>query len=117
MGKDAGWSADNTAFGSGGALLQKLNRDTNKFAFKCSYAKINGMGVNVFKDPITDKGKKSKSGLLTLEKTAQGKFVTVTDGKGDKGKDQLVEVFRNGYLLVDQKMDDIRSRAAEGVPM
>merc|ERR1719487_127336 len=115
--KDAGWAADNTAFGSGGALLQKLNRDTMKFAFKCSWAKINGKGVNVFKDPITDKGKKSKAGLLTLEKDAGGKFVTVTDGRGDKGKDQLVEVFRNGYLLVDLKMDDIRARAAEGVPM
>ena len=32
----AGWAADNLAFGSGGALLQKLNRDTQKCAFKCS---------------------------------------------------------------------------------
>ena len=29
-------SADNISFGCGGALLQKLNRDTNKFAFKAS---------------------------------------------------------------------------------
>merc|ERR1719238_2381225 len=107
--KKAGWAADNTAFGSGGALLQKLNRDTNKFAFKCSYAKIDGKGTNVFKDPITDKGKKSKAGMLTLEKSGD-KFITVTDGKGDKSKDLLVEVFRNGKLLVDLKMDDIRTR-------
>ena len=33
--QSAGWSADNIAFGSGGGLLQKLNRDTEKFAFKC----------------------------------------------------------------------------------
>jgi hypothetical protein len=26
----SGWAADNLAFGSGGALLQKLNRDTQK---------------------------------------------------------------------------------------
>ena len=32
----AGFSADNIAFGSGGGLLQKLNRDTLKFAFKCA---------------------------------------------------------------------------------
>lgn len=32
----AGFAADNLAFGSGGALLQKLNRDTFKCAFKCS---------------------------------------------------------------------------------
>ena len=39
------WSADNIAFGSGGALLQKLNRDTQKCAFKCSYCVIDHEGV------------------------------------------------------------------------
>ncbi len=33
MGK---WAAENIGFGSGGALLQKMDRDTQKFAFKCS---------------------------------------------------------------------------------
>ncbi len=33
--KQHGWSAENIGFGSGGGLLQKLNRDTQKFAFKC----------------------------------------------------------------------------------
>jgi nicotinamide phosphoribosyltransferase len=41
------WSADNVAFGSGGALLQKLHRDTQKCAYKCSYAIINGKGVRL----------------------------------------------------------------------
>merc|ERR1719433_541641 len=50
--RDADWAADNLAFGSGGALLQKLHRDTQKCAFKCSYACVNGEGVNVFKDPV-----------------------------------------------------------------
>ena len=53
------WAADNVAFGSGGALLQKLNRDTQKFAFKCCHIKADGKDVDVFKDPITDPGKKS----------------------------------------------------------
>merc|ERR1719384_2820956 len=66
--KEKGWAADNLAFGSGGALLQKLHRDTQKCAFKCSYACINGHGVDVIKDPVTDPGKKSKKGRLTLEK-------------------------------------------------
>ena len=39
------WSTDNIAFGSGGGLLQKVNRDTQKCAYKCSYAIINGEGV------------------------------------------------------------------------
>lgn len=60
-----GYSAENIAFGSGGDLMQKLDRDTCKFAIKCSAAKINGVYVDVFKDPITDSGKKSKAGVLT----------------------------------------------------
>ena len=109
----AGWAADNLAFGSGGALLQKLNRDTQKCAFKCSEITLEGGGSrNVYKDPITDQGKRSKMGKLSLEYGADGKLTTITEGKGDPAKDILIEVFRNGYLLVDQKCDEIRARAA-----
>ena len=45
------------AFGSGGGLLQKLNRDTQKCAFKCAMAVVDGEEREVFKDPITDPGK------------------------------------------------------------
>jgi len=108
--KDAGWAADNLAFGSGGALLQKLHRDTQKCAFKCSYALINGQGVDIFKDPITDQGKKSKKGRLTLE-LKDGEWTTVTEGKGDADLDQLVEVFKDGSLLVDDSLATIRKRS------
>ncbi|VDL96806.1 unnamed protein product [Schistocephalus solidus] len=40
--KKAGWSTVNVSFGSGGALVQRLNRDTQKCAFKCSHAVVNG---------------------------------------------------------------------------
>merc|ERR1712176_512721 len=93
--KEKGWAADNLAFGSGGALLQKLHRDTSKCAFKCSNAVIGGQDVDVVKDPITDPGKKSKKGRLTLEKGADGTWTTVTEGKGDAAKDQLVTVFKD----------------------
>merc|ERR1719464_1184006 len=107
---DQGWAADNVAFGSGGALLQKLHRDTLKCAFKCSYAVVNGEGIDVVKDPITDPGKKSKKGKLTLE-NKDGKWVTVTEGNGAPEDDQLREIFRNGKLVVDETFDAIRQRA------
>ena len=62
------WSIDNIAFGSGGGLLQKHNRDTLKCAMKCSYIEVKDVGRNVFKEPITDKGKKSFKGKLKLMK-------------------------------------------------
>merc|ERR1719181_2457342 len=68
---DNGIASDNVAFGSGGALLQKVHRDTFKCAFKCSEITINGKPSPVFKDPITDPGKSSKKGRLTLQKVSQ----------------------------------------------
>lgn len=43
---DEGWSSENLVFGSGGALLQRLDRDTLKCAFKCSYAEVEGRPVS-----------------------------------------------------------------------
>jgi nicotinamide phosphoribosyltransferase len=115
-----GWAASNVNFGSGGALLQKLNRDTQKCAFKCSYAKTGAGDVMVFKDPITDPGKQSKKGRLTLQKDAASGYVTITEGKGDAAADCMVEVFNNGKLLVDDDLASIRKRAGlapEDVPV
>ena len=39
------WSAENLVLGSGGALLQKLDRDTQKCAYKCSFAVIDDKEV------------------------------------------------------------------------
>lgn len=41
----AQFSLDNVVFGSGGALLQKLNRDTQRCAYKCCLAIIDGNTV------------------------------------------------------------------------
>jgi nicotinamide phosphoribosyltransferase len=106
----AGWSADNIAFGSGGGLLQKLNRDTQRFAFKCSSAVIGEEVRDVFKQPKTDGGKKSKAGRLKLvwsEPGSHGK-VLQTVPESDPRPDQLQLVFRNGELLIDQNLEQIR---------
>jgi len=106
--KANGWSADNIAFGSGGGLLQKLNRDTQKCAFKCSYALVDGRARDVFKDPVTDKGKVSKKGKLALIHTSDG-FATVP---APHSADLLVDVFLDGALLVDYAFDAVRANAA-----
>jgi len=106
-----GWAADNVSFGSGGALLQKINRDTLKFALKCCAVVVNGCEREVYKDPVTDPGKKSKKGRLTLVKR-DGRFVTVKESETLLGDAiALREVFRNGKVLVQHSLDDIRARA------
>eukprot|EP01061_Rhynchopus_euleeides_P019890 TRINITY_DN3261_c1_g2_i1.p1 TRINITY_DN3261_c1_g2~~TRINITY_DN3261_c1_g2_i1.p1 ORF type:complete len:504 (+),score=198.08 TRINITY_DN3261_c1_g2_i1:89-1513(+) len=113
----AGWSIDNIAFGSGGGLLQKLHRDTQKCAFKCSHATVNGESIDVFKDPITDPGKVSKKGRLALHKDESGKWYTRqhADEPSPDAQDHLVEVFRDGKILRKYNFDDVKQRAAEGL--
>jgi nicotinamide phosphoribosyltransferase len=74
----------------GGALLQKVHRDTQKFAFKCSCATVDGQDRLVFKDPITDHGKKSKKGRLKLI-YKDNEYHTVN--LDEEGEDLLVTVF------------------------
>ena len=111
--KKHNYSADNIAFGSGGGLLQKHNRDTQKFAFKCSSAIVDGSVRDVCKEPITDSGKKSKKGrlnLVELENVDGSKTIrTVSFPTGDK--QLLRKVFENGELLIDQNLEDIRKNA------
>ncbi|EGD73908.1 nicotinamide phosphoribosyltransferase [Salpingoeca rosetta] len=109
--KEAKWSADNVTFGSGGSLLQKLNRDTQKCAFKCSFITVDGVDRDVFKDPITDPGKASKKGRLTLEKDDKGNFVTRQQNKGDPAKDLLQVVFKDGELVTETTFAQVRERA------
>ena len=110
----AGYSADNVAFGQGGALLQQINRDTLKFAMKCSAALINGDWVDVYKDPVTDTGKRSKRGRLQLIKEQGGEFQTVYWSDSQVDKDLLQVVFRDGELLNQTTFDQVRARAAQG---
>ena len=107
-----GWSADNLAFGMGGALLQRLDRDTQRFAFKCSEVTVEGERRPVSKSPITDPSKNSKAGRLALLRSEGGSFRTVAVEDGSDCDDQLREVFRDGQLLVRDDLAAIRERAA-----
>jgi len=102
------WSADNIAFGSGGGLLQKFDRDTCKFAFKCSAINRAGQWYDVFKDPVTDTGKRSKKGKLKLVKKA-GNLETIREGKSLLA-DELRVVFEDGKLVKRSDIDAIRER-------
>jgi len=106
---EAGYSLDNLAFGSGGGLLQQCDRDTLSFAFKCSDICIDGIHQDVFKQPVGSEWKKSKKGRLKLVRDDDHGFTTAQYSTPFRD-DVLIEVFRDGELLVDQTLDDIRSR-------
>ena len=110
--KNLGYSIDNLVFGSGGALLQQMNRDTMKFAMKCSAIKANGEWIDVYKEPITDSVKKSKRGLVNLyQNFYTGEFVTTTaENRPDNWVPAMENVYRNGNSMTQYTLDEIRSR-------
>ncbi len=116
--KANGISAENLVLGMGGALLQKVDRDTQKFAIKCSFAEINGQGVNVQKSPtemdengnITPSFKKSKTGKLKLVRSTAG-YRTVMETEAPQAIDELVTVFENGSLVKEYSFEEVRMRA------
>jgi len=113
--KTEGFSASNIAFGIGGSLLQKVNRDTLKFAYKCSAIVIDGRLRDVYKQPITDAGKTSKKGRLDLV-LKNGEYETVRLENVETisaENSQLQTVFENGAVLVDDSLDKIRKRTTE----
>lgn len=109
------WSADNIAFGMGGGLLQKVNRDTQSFAFKCSSVVIDGEERDVFKQPVGQSSKNSKRGRLALiESPDDGTLHTVSAREpavidGDF-PDLLETVFENGHILKETTFADVRKR-------
>lgn len=105
----AGYSAENAVFGMGGGLLQKVNRDTERFAFKSSAQWRNGVWVPVSKNPL-DASKASKAGRLKL--TARQPHGYATVNADDPGDDVLRTVFRDGELLIEDDLETIRNRCA-----
>lgn len=109
-----GYSIENVAFGCGGALLQgnshsSINRDTHRFAMKCSAAIINGELIDIYKNPITDRGKVSKKGILDLI-YENGEFKTINIEKDKPHKNSVMKtVFENGKILKEYTFDEVRN--------
>jgi nicotinamide phosphoribosyltransferase len=107
--KNNGWSAQNIVFGMGGGLHQDMTRDTQRFAFKSSAQCRNNRWYDIFKQP-TDTSKMSKGGKQYLY------FISnqwVTESKiFPQFQNKLQTAFKNGQLIIDQNMYDIRERAA-----
>jgi nicotinamide phosphoribosyltransferase len=89
--KKNGFSAETCVFGCGSYLVRKLNRDTLRFAFKCSAQKRSGVWHDIYKSP-RDASKASK----------RGRF----DDTGD-----LETVFENGSIIKTYTFDEVRKNA------
>ena len=114
--KQKGFASTNVVLGIGSFTYQYNTRDTFGFAMKATYGEVDGKGREIFKDPITDDGtKKSAKGLLkiTLE---DGEYILNDQVSWEEEqKGELREVFKDGKLLVDEKLSEIRLRTKNSV--
>jgi nicotinamide phosphoribosyltransferase len=104
------YSGSNIGFGMGGGLLQQLDRDTQRFAFKCSAALRGDQWVDVSKNPATDMAKRSKRGHLAL--VQEGGAYSTT--RGPRKDDLLVPVYEDGRVLRTYTLDEVRTTADKG---
>ena len=104
-----GFSADNVAFGMGGALGQKVSRDDFSFAMKASAARINGEWTPVAKDPVTDSGKKSMSGMFSVAED-----FTVTSTLSNVPEQNMLKLrYYNGCKFNQIKFGEVRANSAK----
>ena len=106
-----GFASTNVVLGVGSFTYQYNTRDTFGFAMKATYGEVEGEGRAIFKDPITDDGtKKSAKGLMKI--TLENGHYVLTDNVGweEERQGELREVFRDGQLLIDQSLAEIRAR-------
>lgn len=113
-----GFSPSNLVVGIGSYTYQYVTRDTLGEAVKATFGVVGGTPRTILKDPKTGDGtKKSATGLLrvveqggvlVLEDNILDTEENVLSGTFDSGL--LQPVFRDGQLLVEQTLSDIRAR-------
>lgn len=109
--KEAGWSAENIVFGMGAGLLQKVNRDVQRFAFKCSAQKRNGEWYDIYKKP-RDVSKMSKKGRLGLRRIMGSHGAGfITEPNVLPIDDFMEDVFFNGEIIKEYDFSEVRENA------
>ncbi|MDV7481504.1 nicotinate phosphoribosyltransferase [Acinetobacter baumannii] len=106
-----GFASNNLVFGIGSFTYNYLTRDTFGFAVKATWGQVNGVGRELFKDPITDSGvKKSAKGLLRIEESENGFTLFDEQTAEQEQGGALKTVFENGKLQYECTLDQIRER-------
>lgn len=107
--EEKGYASTNIVLGVGGFTYQYNTRDTFGFAMKATYVTIDGVGREIFKDPITDDGiKKSAKGLLYVEEVDG--VITLEDGVSweKEGTGLLQSIYIDGDFKNVTTLTEIR---------
>lgn len=120
--KDKGFASSNIVFGIGSFTYQYVTRDTFSFALKETNVIRNGVEIQVFKDPITDKKheKKSLKGRVVVRRNKDSGELYVLDHLDKRSAavydyvNLLQPIFRDGQLLRNWTFEEVRSNLRNG---
>ena len=109
---DNGFASSNVVLGIGSYTYQYVTRDTHEFAVKGTYGEINGKGVPISKNPVTDKGiKRSALGLLYVGTDANGVIKCEENVSWEREEQGMLKtIFEDGAVYNVQTLGDIRTR-------
>jgi nicotinamide phosphoribosyltransferase len=127
---EKGFASCNVALGAGSFSTQcaedsngdlyPFTRDSYGIAVKCCYVEDkNGKSYQIFKNPKTDTGKfkKSQKGLIYVTLDENGEIIA-KDGYTSETLPQdgnlLQPIFRNGEMLHEETLSEIRNRLHKG---
>ena len=100
--------------GIGSYTYQYTTLDTFGFAMKATWAEVNGLGRDLYKDPITDDGgKRSAAGRLGVVLSDDNVLELTSEQEADFDN-QLRPVWRDGKFLQVHSLDQIRRRLRSG---
>jgi nicotinamide phosphoribosyltransferase len=109
-----GFASANMVFGVGSFTYQYTTRDTYGFAMKSTWVQIDGVGREIFKNPVTDDGlKKSAKGRIAVIDTRTSlndapHYVAVDQQDSENPDDQLQTVWEDGKFIKHYSLDEVR---------
>lgn len=113
---EKGFSSDNIVLGVGSFTYQYVTRDNFGFAMKATSGVVKGQRRDIFKDPKTDSGiKKSAKGLLRVEEENGTYKLYDQQTEAQEKEGFLKPVYKNGKLLIEYKLSEIRQRVDEEI--
>lgn len=109
--KAKGFASTNCIFGVGSYTYGMRSRDDLGMAIKATWAQVNGVGYDIYKDPKTDTGlKKSARGLLRVDRVGDDYVLTDRVTREQEQGGELKEVFRDGRILYETSLSEMRGR-------
>lgn len=107
-----GFASTNIVFGIGSFTYQYVTRDTDAYAVKATFARVNNKDINIFKKPKTGDGTKNSAlGLVAVFKDENNEFYLKDEATWDEVKNcEYLEVFTDGKLINEYSLEEIRKR-------